>query len=149
MSTVVPLNLLNLFSWKQVECMVCGAADIDIELLKSKTEYENINAEAPHIKYFWEILKEITPKDRSQFLRFVWGRSRLPLGREFKKFKITQLNKGGNPDGYMPVAHTCFFQIDLPPYSSKEIMKEKFLYAITHCQAIDLDRIADGGWEED
>lgn len=149
MSTVVPLNLLNLFSWKQVESMVCGAADIDIDLLRSKTEYENINADAPHIRYFWEILKEITPKDRSQFLRFVWGRSRLPIGREFKKFKVTQLNKGGNPDGYMPVAHTCFFQIDLPPYSSKEIMKEKFLYAITHCQAIDLDRIADGGWEED
>lgn len=149
MSTVVPLNLLNLFSWKQVESMVCGAPDIDIEVLKSKTEYENINADAPHIKYFWDILKEITPKDRSQFLRFVWGRSRLPVGREFKKFKITQLNKGGNPDGYMPVAHTCFFQIDLPPYSSKEIMKEKFLYAITHCQAIDLDRIADGGWDED
>ena len=149
MSTVVPLNLLNLFSWKQVESMVCGAADIDIEVLKSKTEYENVNADAPHIKFFWEILKEITPKDRSQFLRFVWGRSRLPVNREFKKFKITQLNKGGNPDGYMPVAHTCFFQIDLPPYSSKEIMREKFLYAITHCQAIDLDRIADGGWEED
>jgi hypothetical protein len=149
MSTVVPLNLLNLFSWKQVESMVCGAADIDVEVLKGKTEYENVNADAPHIRYFWEILKEITPKDRSQFLRFVWGRSRLPVNREFKKFKITQLNKGGNPDGYMPVAHTCFFQIDLPPYSSKEIMKEKFLYAITHCQAIDLDRIADGGWEED
>lgn len=25
MSTVVPLNLLNMFSWKQVESMVCGA----------------------------------------------------------------------------------------------------------------------------
>lgn len=149
MSTVVPLNLLNLFSWKQVESMICGAADIDVEILKSRTEYENINADAPHVRYFWEILKEITPKDRSQFLRFVWGRSRLPMGREFKRFKITQLNKGGNPDTYMPVAHTCFFQIDLPAYTSKDIMKEKFLYAITHCQAIDLDRIADGGWEED
>ena len=149
MSTVVPLNLLNLFSWKQVESMVCGAADIDVEALKAKTEYENISADAPQVRFFWEILKEITPKDRCQFLRFVWGRSRLPVSREFKKFKITQLNKGGNPDVYMPVAHTCFFQIDLPTYSSKEIMKEKFLYAITHCQAIDLDRIADGGWDED
>jgi len=148
-SCVVPLNLLNLFSWKQVENMVCGAADIDVDLLKGKTEYENISADAPHVKYFWEVLKEVSARDRSQFLRFVWGRSRLPSGRDFKRFKLTQLNKAGNPDSYLPVAHTCFFQLDLPPYSSKEIMREKFLYAITHCQAIDLDRVAEGGWEEE
>lgn len=129
--------------------MVCGAADIDVDLLKSKTEYDNISADAPHVKYFWEVLKEVSAKDRSQFLRFVWGRSRLPSGRDFKRFKLTQLIKAGSPDAYLPVAHTCFFQLDLPSYSSKEIMREKFLYAITHCQAIDLDRIVDGGWEEE
>ena len=149
LSIVVPLNLLNLFSWKQVETMVCGAPDIDVDMLISKTEYENISSDDRQVQFFWQVLREITPKDRSQFLRFVWGRSRLPAGREFKRFKVTALNKGGNPDNYLPVAHTCFFQIDIPAYSSKEIMREKLLYAITHCQAIDLDRVAEGGWEEE
>ena len=39
-SCVVPLCLLNEFSWKQVEFMVCGEADIDVERLKKKTDYE-------------------------------------------------------------------------------------------------------------
>ena len=148
MSVVVPMNILNLFSWKQVETMVCGAPDIDVDLLMSKTEYENISPESLHVKYFWSVLREITPKDRSMFLRFVWGRSRLPTGRDFKRFKITHLNRPGHPDKYLPVAHTYFFQLDIPSYSSKEIMREKLLYAITHCQAIDLDRVAEGGWED-
>jgi E3 ubiquitin-protein ligase HERC2 len=40
---------------------------------------------------------------------------------------------------YLPIAHTCFFSIDLPAYTSREVMKEKLMYAITHCQSIDAD----------
>jgi E3 ubiquitin-protein ligase HUWE1 len=31
----------------------------------------------------------------------------------------------------LPRAHTCFNQLDLPPYTSKEILIEKLTYAIT------------------
>ena len=30
----------------------------------------------------------------------------------------------------------CFFQLDLPKYSSLDIMYDKFLFAITHCVAV-------------
>lgn len=30
----------------------------------------------------------------------------------------------------LPVGHTCFNSLDLPEYASKEIMKEKLLFAI-------------------
>jgi hypothetical protein len=149
MSTVVPLSLLNLFSWKQVETMVCGAPDVNVELLKNNTEYSGVDVNAPHVKFFWEVLAEFTPKERSLFLRFVWGRSRLPAGSDFRKFKMAAMNPGGNVDNYLPLSHTCFFTLDLPAYTSKQIMHDKLLYAITHCQAIDLDRMAEGGWEED
>jgi len=43
MSAVVPLNLLNMFSWRQVENMICGAADIDVDVLMEKTAYEGYN----------------------------------------------------------------------------------------------------------
>jgi len=149
MSAVIPINLLNLFSWKQVETMVCGAADVNVEILMKNTEYDSVDRNAPHVAMFWEVLAEFTPKERSLFLRFVWGRSRLPAGTEFRKFKLAAMHPGGNPDNYLPVAHTCFFTLDLPNYSCKQVMKDKLLYAITHCQAIDLDRMAEGGWEED
>jgi hypothetical protein len=149
MSAVIPINLLNLFSWKQVETMVCGAADVNVDILKSNTEYSSVDHNAPHVLMFWEVLREFTPKERSLLLRFVWGRSRLPAGTEFRKFKLAAMHPGGSPDNYLPVAHTCFFTLDLPAYSSKTVMRDKLLYAITHCQAIDLDRMAEGGWDED
>lgn len=35
----------------------------------------------------------------------------------------------GNPDQYLPKAATCFFALELPDYSSREVMREKLLYA--------------------
>jgi hypothetical protein len=43
-----------------------------------RTKYDGIDKNANHVKWFWEVLREVTPKDRQMFLRFVWGRSRLP-----------------------------------------------------------------------
>jgi hypothetical protein len=150
MSAVVPMHLIYLFSWKQVETLVCGAADINVDVLKGNTIYDGLNETSPQIVMFWEVLREMTAKERSLFLRFVWGRSRLPAGKDFKQFKIANKSVSGNPDGYLPLSHTCFFTIDLPPYTTKPIMREKIVYAITHCQAIDLDRVVGAeGWEDE
>ena len=75
------------------------------------------------------------------FVRFVWGRSRLPLTAEgFKnqQFRIQQFNRSP-ADQYMPVAHTCFFSLELPQYSSLDITRDRLKYAIFNCQAIDVD----------
>lgn len=57
-----------------------------------------------------------------------------------------------NPDGYLPKAHTCFFSLNLPKYTSDEVMRTKIRYAIVHCVEMDADfRLADnemGGWDE-
>ena len=44
-----------------------------------------------------------------------------------------------SPDSAFPVAHTCFFSLELPAYTSLAICQDKLLYAITECQAIDID----------
>ena len=149
-SAVIPIDLLNLFSWKQVETLACGAGDIKVDILRANTEYTGgTNESDPHIAFFWEVLTEMNPKEKQLFLRFVWGRSRLPASKTFTHMKISKLAPRGPVDKYLPVSHTCFFTIDLPPYNSKEVMKEKILYAITHCTAIDLDTTPTaGGWEE-
>jgi hypothetical protein len=122
---------------------------VNVDILMERTEYSGIDESASHVQLFWEVLREMTPKERSLFLRFVWGRSRLPAGKNFKKFKLTGMSTSGPVDNYLPVAHTCFFQLDLPSYTTKEAMREKLIYAITHCTAIDLDRVANEGFGED
>ena len=37
------------------------------------------------------------------------------------------------------MAHTCFFSLELPAYSSAAQCYERLLYAITHCTQIDID----------
>ena len=88
------------------------------------------------MKWFWEILKEMSAEERTMFLRFVWGRSKLPSSGKLKSFTLSKLNRG---DDALPISHTCFFQLELPDYSTKEVMRDKILYAISHCTAIDLD----------
>jgi hypothetical protein len=44
-----------------------------------------------------------------------------------------------SPDKYLPHAQTCFFSLSLPAYSTKEIMREKLLYAIKNSPNMDAD----------
>ncbi|OMJ70944.1 hypothetical protein SteCoe_30969 [Stentor coeruleus] len=147
-SAVVPVDYLNLFSWKQLETLICGTVDVDVDILKENTDYEGCGLSDQHIQYFWEILKEFSQKERSLYLKFVWGRSRLPSGKDWRHMKITRYNPNGPVNNFMPVSHTCFFTLDLPAYTTKEAMRQKLLYAITHCTAIDLDGSAGAGWDE-
>lgn len=42
-------------------------------------------------------------------------------------------------DGFLPESHTCFFYLDLPRYSSRDVMLERMRYAIATCRSIDND----------
>jgi len=72
-----------------VSLQVCGSPDIPLNLLKSVATYKGIDASASLIHWFWEVMEEFTNTERSLFLRFVWGRTRLPRtiadfrGRDF------------------------------------------------------------------
>jgi len=39
---------------------------------------------------------------------------------------------------HLPVAHTCFNLLDLPSYSSREMLRRKLLQAIQHTQGFAL-----------
>ncbi|KAL9653011.1 hypothetical protein ABK040_015526 [Willaertia magna] len=139
--SVITNRFFPLLTWQEFEKLVCGVPDLDVEKLKQHTIYEGYNAQSREVKLFWEILQSFTPEQRSLYLKFVWGRSRMPINESeafTNPMKIQKLDRT-NPDAFLPLSHTCFFSIELPSYSSKEIMKEKLLYAITNCKAIDID----------
>lgn len=58
--------------------------------------------------------------------RFAWGRSRLPLSAEqfHQPFKIQAFTRAP-ADAYLPVAHTCFFSLELPRYSSQQVCEDR------------------------
>jgi hypothetical protein len=136
---VVPLDSLCMFTWRELETMVCGRgfAASDVALLRENTTVSDPNAQ--HVLWLWDILEnDFNDEQREQFLIFVWGRNRLPLtSAEFDtKFKITPKSGGNNA---FPMAHTCFFQVDLPAYTDRTAMHDRILTAITMCGVIDGD----------
>ncbi|CAM9751893.1 unnamed protein product [Scytosiphon promiscuus] len=158
-ASVVPAAVLPLFTWKEVELQVCGRPGVDMDLLEANTEYDDdISLSDAHIQSFWRVLRAFDDRDRCQFLRFVWARSRLPRKTAdfHQKFKIHSPTGQGareNPDQYLPKAHTCFFSINLPRYSSDEIMAKQLRYTMYNCIEMDADfRLADNempGWENE
>jgi len=137
---VFPPFLMKIYTWKDLEYKVCGKPTIDLVHLKAITKYSGCSEDDETVKRFWRVLETFSDEERSLYLKFVWGRSRLPLVDEkFGDKHTIKLITPQNCDGSLPIAHTCFFTIDIPRYSSEEIMREKFLYAVKFCQAIDTD----------
>merc|ERR1712130_719167 len=102
----------------------------DIALLKEHTSYHDCTASDNFIQLFWDMMENrFNNKEREQFLAFVWGRRRLPLkGASWgKNFTINAKRLASQTT--LPVAHTCFFSIDLPLYNDIETMMEKIRYA--------------------
>uniref|UniRef100_A0A663FHC2 E3 ubiquitin-protein ligase HERC2 n=1 Tax=Aquila chrysaetos chrysaetos TaxID=223781 RepID=A0A663FHC2_AQUCH len=145
MARVVPVPLLSLFTGYELETMVCGSPDIPLHLLKSVATYKGIEPTASLIQWFWEVMESFSNTERSLFLRFVWGRTRLPRtiadfrGRDFV---IQVLDKYNPPDHFLPESYTCFFLLKLPRYSCKQVLEEKLKYAIHFCKSIDTDDYA-------
>lgn len=58
---------------------VCGSPDIDIEALKKHTAFRGqLSKSHPVVKNLFAALKSFSAEERRLFLRFVWGRNRLP-----------------------------------------------------------------------
>ncbi|XP_020805471.1 probable E3 ubiquitin-protein ligase HERC2 [Drosophila serrata] len=144
MSKVIPVPLLSLFSAAELQAMVCGSPDIPLGLLKSVATYKGFDPSSALVTWFWEVMEEFTNQERSLFLRFVWGRTRLPRtiadfrGRDF----VLQVLEKNPPDHFLPESYTCFFLLKMPRYSCKAVLLEKLKYAIHFCKSIDTDEYA-------
>ena len=91
------------------------------------------------VVWLWEILDEMSEEEKVLFMIFVSGRSRLPSNPTADLNQRFQIMKVDQPVDGLPTAQTCFFQLRLPPYNSKQIMAERMAYAINHCRTIDAD----------
>jgi E3 ubiquitin-protein ligase HUWE1 len=133
---VAPRDLVSMFTESELELMICGLPDIDIEDLRSHTVYQGFRATDQVVRWFWSILESFDDQDKARFIMFATGTSKVPL-EGFKAlqgtngtqlFTITRVAGG---DDRLPSSHTCFNSIDLPGgYKSKEVLKKRLLFAV-------------------
>ncbi|XP_043690385.1 E3 ubiquitin-protein ligase UPL1-like isoform X2 [Telopea speciosissima] len=132
---LVPRDLIAIFNDKELELLISGLPEIDLDDLKANTEYTGYTAASSVVQWFWEVVKAFNKEDMARFLQFVTGTSKVPL-EGFKALQGIsspqrfQIHKAYGAPERLPSAHTCFNQLDLPEYSSKEQLQERLLLAI-------------------
>ncbi|CEJ80499.1 hypothetical protein VHEMI00679 [[Torrubiella] hemipterigena] len=122
--TVCGGNAFSLFRPEEIELLVRGSDEpLDVAALRAVAVYDNWGTKQPDgsepvIDWFWESLQQAGPNDQRRLLLFVTGSDRLPAtGASALSIKISCL--GDNQDRF-PIARTCFNQLSLWRYDSKE-----------------------------
>lgn len=130
-------KVLELFQPNELQAMVIGNTNYDWMELEKTTEYKGEYwTDHPTIRLFWEVFHDLPLEKKKQFLLFLTGSDRIPI-LGMKSLKLVIQPTGGG-EHYLPVAHTCFNLLDLPKYTSLEMLREKLLQAIDHNQGFNL-----------
>ncbi|EFC39276.1 HECT domain-containing ubiquitin ligase [Naegleria gruberi] len=131
---VLPPEFLTIFSETELELLLCGSREVSISQWKDNISYEGgFDTDHPTVQYFWEMIEGYSQTQIAQLLQFSTGTSCLPSdGFEGLTPPFTLCLLRNVSTDHLPVAHTCLNRIDIPPYESKEIMKERFGKAIRY-----------------
>lgn len=77
MNKVVPLGIFSFLTPRQLEYRVTGNPEITTAALKAIT----YGADGDHkiMKWFWQMFDSWNQQERRAYLKFVWGRSKIPI----------------------------------------------------------------------
>ncbi|KAF8889303.1 hypothetical protein BD779DRAFT_1611065 [Infundibulicybe gibba] len=136
-SKVFPIADLRAFSADEL-VMLFGNSDEDwtVETLSEALKADHgFNVESRAIRDLLEIMAEYDPSSRRDYLQFITGSPKLPIGG-FRGLNppLTVVRKPHEApltaDDYLPSVMTCVNYLKLPEYSSKAVMREKLRVAI-------------------
>ena len=90
---VVPASLLTIFDFQELELLLNGLPNIDIEDWMRNTLYSgSFRSEKNQVcQWFWEVVSEFSQERKARLLQFVTGTSGVPA----KGFSSLQGNEGG------------------------------------------------------
>ncbi|XP_059474328.1 E3 ubiquitin-protein ligase Su(dx) [Neocloeon triangulifer] len=131
---VVPLEWLKYFDERELELMLCGMQEVDVDDWQRHSIYRHYTKNSKQVLWFWQFVRTTDNEKRARLLQFVTGTCRVPVGgfaelmgsNGPQRFCIEKVGK----ETWLPRSHTCFNRLDLPPYKSYEQLVEKLNFAI-------------------
>ncbi|XP_040198668.1 E3 ubiquitin-protein ligase NEDD4 isoform X2 [Rana temporaria] len=139
---LIPQDLIKIFDENELELLMCGLGDVDVNNWRENTKYKN-SYSAGHqvIQWFWKAVLMMDAEKRIRLLQFVTGTSRVPMNGFAELYgsngpQLFTVEKWGTPEK-LPRAHTCFNRLDLPPYETFEDLWDKLHIAIENTQGFD------------
>uniref|UniRef100_A0A8D0DB57 E3 ubiquitin-protein ligase HACE1 n=1 Tax=Sander lucioperca TaxID=283035 RepID=A0A8D0DB57_SANLU len=136
--TFIPPSLIQLFDEYELELLLSGMPEIDVQDWYRNTEYTSgYDPQEPVVQWFWEVVNSLTQEERVLLLQFVTGSSRVPHGgfaylmggSGLQKFTVAAVPYTSN---LLPTSSTCINMLKLPEYPSQEVLRDRLLVAL-HC----------------
>ncbi|CAO3673596.1 unnamed protein product [Umbelopsis vinacea] len=131
---LIPQELINVFDERELELLIGGIAEIDVDDWKKHTDYRGYTEQDDVVQWFWKCVKSWDSEKKSRLLQFTTGTSRIPVNG-FKDLQGSDgprrftIEKSGDVS-QLPKAHTCFNRIDMPPYKSYDALVAKLSLAV-------------------
>lgn len=137
-------EILTFVNHSVMDIRATGEKTIETERLKSITTF-NVSADHAIVQRFWNAFERMSQEERSAYLKFVWGRNRLPVSLADLSYKHEVRLYSNLSNAGFPQSHTCFFQLDIPDYQTDDMCYKRLTEAAAFCGEIDND----GGATED
>jgi len=76
---LIPADLVNVFDERELELLIGGIADIDVDDWKKHTDYRGYQEQDQVIQDFWKVIRTWDAEQKSRLLQFATGTSRIPV----------------------------------------------------------------------
>lgn len=108
---IIPPQLIQIFNEQELELLISGLPDIDIDEWKANTVYQGYSLSSPQIQWFWRAVRSFDQEEKAKLLQFSTGTSKVPLegfaqlqgSNGVQKF---QIHKEFGDANRLPSAHT-------------------------------------------
>ena len=154
---IIPAQWVRLFSAYELQKMISGddtVKGIDVKSMMSVMRYSGgFHPSQPIVQWLWQVVDEMTPEQQRKFLKFMSSCSRQPLlgfnsmvpAPCIQQTRLREDDTGndiaealGTGNIRLPTSSTCMNLLKLPKYTSKEMLREKLIYAIESATGFEL-----------
>ncbi|XP_061552281.1 apoptosis-resistant E3 ubiquitin protein ligase 1 isoform X1 [Phycodurus eques] len=132
LNELVPENLLAIFDENELELLMCGTGEINVQDFKAHAVIVggSWHFREKVMKWFWAVVSSFTQEELARLLQFTTGSSQLPPGG-FNTLCPSFQIIAAPTHSTLPTAHTCFNQLCLPTYDSYEELHKMLKLAIS------------------
>ena len=114
--------------------LLSGEDDLTAEAVMSVLKFQGYSSTSRIPKWLPSLVQQFSPDNLRRFLIFCTGSPSLPPAVASSVEILVQRQPTSEA---LPVAHTCFFKLDLPDYSDQGIFQAKLMKAIRECGTFD------------
>ncbi|KAK5669938.1 ubiquitin-protein ligase (E3) [Batrachochytrium dendrobatidis] len=132
LSDLIHPSWLKLFDEQELQVLLGGSAvPIDLDDLRQNTVYSGVyDDKHPTIVMFWEVLQDFDEDQRRKLVKYVTSCSRPPILGFCELYPLFSIRDSSTDQARLPTASTCVNLLKLPRYESKDILRQKLIYAI-------------------